>query len=187
VEDAINADVYLSYKLLRYVNSAYFGLLVPTNSVRHAIAILGRQKLRQWLCVTALAEMDSAPMARELVLLSALRAKFLELLGERFSRGRKDFPRSLFLIGLFSLLESILQIPMREILSTLPIEPEQADALIARKGFYAPWLYLLDAHEQGQWEEVEKIAGVLRLSQRDLVSAYAEAGKWSAGLFGEGN
>jgi EAL and modified HD-GYP domain-containing signal transduction protein len=186
VVDAISADVYMSYKLLRYVNSAFFGLTVPTTTVQHAIAILGRHKLQQWLCVTALAEMDSAPMSRELVLLSALRAKFLELLAERADGGRKDLPRSLFLIGLFSLLESMLQIPMQEILSTLPLEPDQADALVARKGPLAPWLNLLGAYEHGQWEDVWKIAEKLRLSHADLAFAYAEAGKWSTALFSEG-
>ncbi|MDR1360313.1 MAG: HDOD domain-containing protein [Deltaproteobacteria bacterium] len=185
VVDAISADVYLSYKLLRYVNSAFLGLRVPATNVRHAIAILGRQKLRQWLCVTALAEMDSTPMARELVLLSALRAKFLELLAEKAAHGRKELPRALFLIGLFSLLESMLQIPMREILSTLPLEPDQVDALVFRKGPYAPWMDLLDAYEQGHWDEVWKIAGDLSLAPADLAVAYAEAGKWSAALFGE--
>jgi EAL and modified HD-GYP domain-containing signal transduction protein len=185
VVDAISADVYLSYKLLRYVNSAFIGLSMPTTSVRHAIAILGRQKLRQWLCVTALAEMDSTPMSRELVLLSALRAKFLELLAEKAARGHKDFPRALFLVGLFSLLEGMLRIPMQEIISNLPLEPHQVEALVFRKGPYAPWLYLLDAYEQGHWEEVWKIAGDLRLAPADLAGAYAEAGKWSAALFGE--
>ncbi|MDR2075578.1 MAG: HDOD domain-containing protein [Desulfovibrio sp.] len=186
VVDAISADVYLSYKLLRYTNSAFIGLFVPTTSVKHAIAILGRQKLQQWLCVTALAEMDSAPMARELVLLSALRAKFLELLAERAACGRKDLPRCLFLIGLFSLLDSMLQIPMREVLATLPLEPDQVDALVSRKGPYAPWLHLLDAYEQGLWEDVWRIAGNLRFSCADLAAAYAQAGKWSTELFSEG-
>jgi EAL and modified HD-GYP domain-containing signal transduction protein len=121
-----------------------------------------------------------------LVLLSALRAKFLELLAESIARGRKDLPRALFLIGLFSLLESMLQIPMKEILSTLPLEAHQVDALVFRKGPYALWLCLLDAYEQGDWEEVWKIAGTLRLTPADLSAAYAEAGKWSVALFSEG-
>ncbi|MDR2161135.1 MAG: HDOD domain-containing protein [Desulfovibrio sp.] len=180
--DAISADVYLSYKLLRYVNSAFFGLSVPVSSIRHAIAILGRVKLRQWLCVTALAEMDSAPMSRELVLLSALRAKFFELLGERVAPGGK-LSHSLFLVGLFSLLESMLQVPMREILSTLSLEEDQKQVLAFHQGPLAPWLDLLDAYERGRWAEVRETAARLRLSEADLAPAYAEASTWSTSLF----
>ncbi len=152
IGETISADVYMSYKLLRYVNSVYFGLPMQVRNVDHAIAILGRVKLRQWLCVTALAEMDSAPMSRELVLLSALRAKFLELLAAQYCKRLgvdKNLPHSLFLIGLFSLLEGMLQMPMSEILATLPMTSEQVEALAFRKGPYAPWMALMEAYERG--------------------------------------
>ena len=187
IGETISADVYLSYKLLRYVNSVYFGLPMQVRSVDHAITILGKLKLRQWLCVTALAEMDSAPMARELVFLSAQRAKFLELLAAQYAKRpgvEKGFPYALFLLGLFSLLGSMLQMPMAEILAALPMKPEQVEALAFRKGPYVLWLDLVEVYERGEWEDALAIGAKFGMSYGDLGKAYAEASRWSTAIFG---
>ncbi len=185
----ISADVYLSFKLLKYVNSVYFGLPMQVRSVEHAILMLGQLKMRQWLCVTALADMDAAPMSREIVYISALRAKFLERLASRHrvtsrSGKGKHIPDNLFLVGLFSLLESILHIPMGDIFSSLSMEEDIVSALQDNSGPYASWLNLLEAYERGDWERTRSYSSQLKLSSFDLTDAYAEAIRWSSALFG---
>ncbi len=183
---AISADVYLSFKLLKYVNSVYFGLAVQVRGIDHAIVLMGQNRLRQWLCVTALADMDAAPMSREMVYISALRAKFLELLAQRGgAAGGKNDAANLFLVGLFSMLETIMHVPMEEIFASLPIDGKIINALQQRSGPYFPWLALVEAYERGDWESARGLSAELKLSFRDLRAAYVEAATWSGILFGD--
>ena len=186
IGEVVSADVYLSFKLLRYVNSAYFGLTMKICSVLHAMTILGRVKLRQWFCVTALAEIDSTPMSGELVFLSALRAKFLELLVKQHRNrtgAEKELANSLFLVGLFSLLDSMLQTPMPEILSVLPMSEQQVDALVNNQGPLANWLNMVKAYECAEWDTALELAETFNITHADLARAYAEASAWCASIF----
>lgn len=185
--EAISADVFLSYKLLKLINSVYFGLTMQVRHVKHAVSLLGVKRIRQWLCVTALAEMDAAPMSRELVYFSAVRAKFLEKLAQkRLSRAAP--PRieaaQLFLVGLFSLLENMLRVPLGEILDSIPLEEHVLQVLIEGTGPFAPWYQLMLAYEEGDWPLVRQLSAGLALTNHDLASAYVEAGAWSAKMFG---
>ncbi len=185
--DIIKADVYLSYRLLKYVNSVYFGLTMEVRSVKHAIVILGIHKLRQWLWVTTLAEMDSAPMSQELVQISALRGKFLELLS--IKSGKKgsvtwNMSSSLFLVGLFSLLDSMLKVPMQDVLADLPMEEDVLDALGDSSGPYGPWLLLVKSYERGDWDGAVSLTVSLGISIEVLAESYAEAARWTTALYG---
>lgn len=187
ISEAIIADVYLTFKLLKFINSLYFGLPTQVRSVGHAIKLMGMQKVRQWLCVTALAEMDSTPMSQEIVYISALRAKFLEILADRHPGSRlqgKDFSSKLFITGLFSMLENILRIPLKEIFSSIALDKDIIQVLCDHSGPLASWLGLMTNFEQGQWEEVKFHARRLGLNDADLAEAYVEASKWSTSLFG---
>ena len=185
--ESISADVFLSYKLLKLVNSVYFGLAMQIRHVGHAAYMLGTKRVKQWLCVTALAEMDASPMSQELVCFSALRAKFLEQLARKhFSRSPKqhsDVPQ-LFLVGLFSLLESMLRMPLSEILASLSLDDRVQQVLAEGTGPLAPWYQLMQAYEAGDWTMVKKLSSNLSLSSHDLASAYIEAGSWSTEVFG---
>jgi len=187
--DAVMTDVFLAYKLLRYINSVYFGLNRKVDSIKQAIILLGRKNFYQWLCVTALAELDAAPMTRELAYVSALRGKFLEILSRRTHEVRarrtgapvrlqQNMGPSMFMLGLFSLLESILGIPMEEVLAPLPMEETIVEALTKGSGPYAPWLDLIKAYERGEWDEVERLAPMLGLSSELLRASYAESALW---------
>ena len=186
IVQAISADVYLTYKLLKYINSLYFGLPTQVQSIEHAVKLLGTQKIRQWLCVTALADMDAAPMSQEIVYTSALRAKFLEILAEKCSGCKlngRDFPSKLFITGLFSLLESLLRVPLKDIFSSIPLDDDVLRVLCEGDGPLALWYQLMTYYEKGQWEEVQKVSRHLGINDFDLASAYIEAGKWSTALF----
>lgn len=186
VTKTIQADVSLTLKLLSYVNSVYFGLPVKVKNVQHAVMLLGCVRLMQWLYVTTLADMDSAPLTREIAYLSALRAKFLTTMGEKYYtsyQNGKNMPSLLFLTGLFSFLESILQIPFAAIANVIPMEDDVIKALEG-SGPLAPWVELMEAYEHGDWKVTRNIAKTFKLSDADLAGAYTEAAVWSSAFYG---
>jgi EAL and modified HD-GYP domain-containing signal transduction protein len=177
--------VYLTYQLLKYINSLYFALPMRVTSVDHAVSLLGLLKIRQWLFVTSLAGMDESPMSQEIVYISAFRAKFLELLSTMAEQGRyRDLAQKLFLTGLFSLLESMMRVPLQEIFAAVALDPDILDALSGRPGPLTPWFELMLSYEKGCWDDVCSYSGALRISDPELAAAYIEAGRWSAALFG---
>lgn len=183
VVEVVRSDAALSYKLLRYINTVHFGLSVKVTSLQHAVAMLGARNLVQWLCVIVLSEFDTGPLARELMAVSAQRAKFLELCATRAAcAGRLPVGLSgpLFMLGLFSLLEPLLCLPLDELLRALPLSEELAQALTGHAGPYAPWLDILECYERGQWEEVLRLTSATGLTRADLAVAYAGALDWTA-------
>ncbi|BFR48950.1 HDOD domain-containing protein [Nitratidesulfovibrio sp. HK-II] len=185
--EVVRSDAALSYKLLRYINSVHFGLPVKVTSIQHGISLLGTRNLVQWLCVTVLSEFDTGPIARELIAVSALRAKFLELCASRAAvratgQGTPPAAQSgaLFMLGLFSLLEPLLCLPLAELLRSLPLVDDLAEALAGHSGPYAPWLDLMEHYERGRWDEVLSSGTAMGLTQADLAMAYAGALEWSA-------
>src|SRR6185295_18549143 len=130
LETAISSDVGLSLKLLRYVNSAFFSLPRTVASVREALALLGTGTVRRWAVVVALAEAaDAAP--DELIELALQRARMCEVLG-----GSRDLDAhdGHFTVGLFSVADALLDLPMEEVLEELPFSDEIRAALINRAG-----------------------------------------------------
>ncbi|MDR2488553.1 MAG: hypothetical protein LBD42_03555 [Desulfovibrio sp.] len=149
--------------------------------------MLAEKRVRQWLYVTALAEMDSSPMSQELVCFAALRANFLEILAQKYfaySPQKHSEVSKLFLVGLFSLLESMLHMPLQEILVSVPLDAHVLEVLSEGTGPFAPWYQLMIAYEKANWALVKQLAAMLRLSSHDLASAYVEAGTWSLETFG---
>lgn len=181
----IAADVSLTFKLLNYTNSVHFGLPSKVTTVQHAIMLLGRRKLTQWLYFTALATMNSTPLSRELAYISALRAKFLETLGKKhFSEAGDNTPELLFLTGLFSLLEAIMGMPVSEISAIVPMDGRVVAALQGQ-GPLGPWLKLAEAYEHGDWDVLRTLSGSLDILDQDLSDAYTIAAVWSSELYGE--
>ena len=183
VAEAISADLHLTYRLLRYINSMYFGLPTEIHSIKQAIILLGQEKFYSWLCVTILAELNAEPIASELAYISALRGKFLETLALRSGKAEQQrMSAALLLIGLFSLMESILHIPMEEALAPLPLEETVKEALTKGTGPYMPWLSLVNAYERGEWHTVNNLALRLGLTFADLKAGYTEAILWTASI-----
>ncbi|MFH1216336.1 MAG: HDOD domain-containing protein [Pseudomonadota bacterium] len=151
-------DVSLSYKLLRYVNSAAMRRRVEVTSMQSAVALIGELTLRKWLSLMMLSYMaDDKPV--ELLRIALLRARFCEQVGEKLGKGR-DFSNSCYTVGMFSLLDVLLDQPMEVILKELNLTPAIVDTLIgAKKTPYTVILNLALAYERGNWNEVAGIAG----------------------------
>jgi EAL and modified HD-GYP domain-containing signal transduction protein len=194
IAEAVMADIALAYKLLRYINAVHFGLNTKVKSIKQAIILLGRWKFHQWLCITTLVELNTAPLARELAYTSALRGKFLEVIARRHDElqarrnktlmsPQQSMGTPLFLLGLFSLLENILGVPLEQVQNALPMEEEMLEALVKGTGPYAPWLELIKAYECGAWDKVDILSAHLGQSAAILKASYTEASLWAADIF----
>jgi c-di-GMP phosphodiesterase len=130
LEKAVSQDVTLSFKLLKIINSALYALPRKVQSVRQAILLLGRERIRSWVTLLALGESSDKPS--ELMVTAMVRAKMCERLA--VSLGRPKEMDSYFTVGLFSALDAILDAPMEEIAKSLPLEDDLLAALLKREG-----------------------------------------------------
>ena len=141
----------------------------------------------QWICVNVLATLENSPVSHEMAFLASHRAKFLECLGKYLAARLQLTPglsaSSLFLTGLFSLLESVMRMPLAEILDGVPLNQAVYDALLGKKSPYSVWLKLMDHYERGEWEKSISLAHTLNLTKKDLSDAYSQALEWSSLFF----
>jgi c-di-GMP-related signal transduction protein len=174
IEDAIKSEASLCYRLLRYLNSAVFGFANEIHSVRHALAMLGEREVRRWvrLVVTLAAGQGKSS---ELVLSALVRARFCELLSPKIQHAESD----LFLLGLLSMMDAILEIPMPEVLDRVPIDQETKALLLGGTGRLRPLYQLMLARESGDWQNTAELSKSLHLSDGEVAEAYWSAMQWA--------
>ena len=182
IEAALKQDVALSFKLLRYINSAGFGLQCEIQSFRHAVTILGYQKLNKWLSML-LVTASKDPAAPALMQAAVVRGRLMELLGAGFfDKAELD---NLFITGAFSLLEALLGAPLTEILELMRLPEAIDDALLRGEGIYAPFLALARAVEGGDGpalaRQVEDLGLQAEACNRAVLSALSFADSLLAG------
>ncbi len=176
VEKIIKRDISLSYKLLRLINSVYFRRVQEVTSIKQAMVLIGEDKIRQFISFIALSGIG-VEKPTELISNSIIRAKFCELLGERIAL---RYERSeYFTLGLFSLIDAIMDEEMEHILQDLPLSVDIKDALIRREGELYDILALVIAYERADWKGVKDLAVKLSLSDIQLPSLYMESIKWA--------
>jgi EAL and modified HD-GYP domain-containing signal transduction protein len=182
--EAISADVSVSFRLLSYLNSAAFGFPQKIQSIRQAIMILGSIKIRNWLRAVLLADMaQGGDMPRELAELSLQRARLMELVTTRYDFW--DFnPGTLFLLGLFSLLDAILGLPMAQVAEHLPLD-EKLKAALRRdaRNEYQPLLDLAECIEDLDWPRLSSLTRQLGLELDAIKVCASEAMAYSSGFF----
>ncbi len=128
LDRVISTDVALSYRLLRYMNSAYFSLRQPVSTVMQAVTLLGIDNVRSWTTMMVLAQIGGKP--RELFITALVRARFCQLAGRA-----EDGPGSeRFALGLFSVIDALTDRPMASVVQTLPFPEAMRDALVRRSG-----------------------------------------------------
>ena len=176
----IQADVSISYRLLRYLNSASFGFRREIDSIRQAIVLLGWKPLRNWLRLIILTDLNPPEKSSELPYLCAQRGKFFEILADDRKSRRSG---ELFLLGLFSLLDAMLGIPMDEIVDHLPLEQELKDALCGMPGRYGKLLELTQCLEMGRWARLGELLTDMELDPGLVASAHFEALGWAREFF----
>jgi EAL and modified HD-GYP domain-containing signal transduction protein len=125
LEVLVSRDIALSYRLLRYINSAFFGLRREIDSIGRALMLLGLDNVKRWATLSVFAGVEEKP--RELIETALVRARFCELAGE----GSRE---QLFTLGLFSVVDALMDAPMESLLASMPFPDDMRDALVARKG-----------------------------------------------------
>lgn len=178
VEDLLKHDASLSYRVLRSVNSAGFGLRREIHSIREALLLLGLDQVRKWSSIWALAGLNSGPS--ELVTMTVIRARCCELIGQALNRS--DSGAAYFLLGLCSLLDVLLGHPMETVTCDLPLDPEIHAALLGQSNTARRALDAVVHYEQGRWDEATAIATSLGLDADSLPDAYTDALGWARKL-----
>jgi EAL and modified HD-GYP domain-containing signal transduction protein len=179
LERIIERDVAISYKLLRYINSAYFRRVSEVTSIRQAIVLMGERGIRRFLSLIAMTSLASHK-PDELVRASIVRARFCELIGDTGPPGADR--AELFTLGLFSMIDAIMDDAMASLMERLPLSGAIKKALVHRRGPLAAYLGLLESYEQGRWDGVSEAAGRTGLAQERLPGCFAEAVAWADSL-----
>ena len=171
IADVVRTEPTLSFNLLRFVNSAYCGLHNKVESVQQAVALAGIQRIKTMASLSLLSK-AAEDKPQELLKTVLIRARMAELLAEKLHQYRTD---SYFLVGLFSAIDSLLNLPMEEALELVPVSNEVKDALTLRKGVIGMVLNCVLEYEQGNWEQVT----CHTLEAETIRNAYLQAISWA--------
>lgn len=178
IENLIKREPALCFRLLCYLNSPLLGMSTQVSSVRHALNLLGEKELVRWIrMATTLAMGRDKPS--DLVLSSLVRAQFCELIGSKIKHTDSD----LFLLGMLSLMDAILEVPIGVVVEKLSLDSDTKDQLLGAKvggeTALSPVYNLVLAREAGDWERVTGLGKKLNLSLYSINSAYNEAMRWA--------
>lgn len=178
---AIEADVAISYRLLNFLNSANFSFAATITSIRQAVVLAGWKPIRNWLRLIILTDMTPSQKSLELSYLSAHRAKLFETAA--LGGGYEEESDKLFMLGLFSLLDALLDMKMEVIVNHLPVDDDIKGALCGEDTRYAPWLSLARAIESSDWDAVSATAKTLDLLPGTVAVSYQHAFTWADSFF----
>lgn len=175
VEAALKRDAALTYRLLRHMNSPAVGAGVEIHSLHHAVTMLGYSPLFRWLSML-LATSNAAGSPPFMMKKAIMRGRFVELMGESMlPPGEAD---NLFVVGMFSLIDQLLGVPMIEVLGKVQLPDAVQQAILSRTGVYGPFLSLAEACELDNGEAAH-LAESLLLSADQVNAAHLRALAWS--------
>jgi len=173
METMLKQEASLSYRLLRYLNSPLFGFSLEVKSIRHAMAVLGEREMRRWIrLVVTVGAAEQA--CSELVLMGLARARFCELLSNRLESNS-----DLFLLGLLSIMDAILEVSQDVLLEQLPVDKETKAVLLGQNSTLRPLYQLMLAQESGEWEQSSSLAKELKLRDEEVASTWFQALQWA--------
>jgi EAL and modified HD-GYP domain-containing signal transduction protein len=172
LEQIISRDVAISYKLLRIINSSFYSMPSKVDSIKKALVVLGLKPLKSWVTVIGLSMVDDKPP--ELINISLTRAKMCEQLAS----GVGCDENAAFTVGLFSMLDVLLDKPLAELVQQLPLDAEVTAALLGQKGKLGALLKLVTFYENGQWKAVDKF----KLDMNAMRQTYLDSLNWSNAL-----
>lgn len=180
LNEIISSDTSLTYRMLRLANSPYFGFQKEITSILHVISLLGCSGMKRFASIIAIST-ATGNKPTELPLASLVRARIGEEIAPLI--GCADRAPALFLTGLFSLLDALLDCPMEEALAELPIEQDIKSALIGESNLLRNTLDATVAYERGQWERFRDASATIRLQQDLFPDIYTSAIEWATDIF----
>uniref|UniRef100_UPI001EE77CFB EAL and HDOD domain-containing protein n=1 Tax=Cellvibrio sp. OA-2007 TaxID=529823 RepID=UPI001EE77CFB len=177
IERMIARDTLLSFKLLRLVNSAAFGLSRNIESLRQAIMLLGLNKLRNWVNLLALSNLSGKP--HELSVAALTRARMCEMIATKMNQ--RNSPDTYFTVGLLSTLDAFLDSPLEELLRSLSLSESLNNAMLTHAGPEGMVLQVVQAHEQGHWQNINwPQLAALGLTPNLIAEIYVDSLHWVA-------
>jgi EAL and modified HD-GYP domain-containing signal transduction protein len=179
IAHAIRKEPSLCYRLLRYLNSAAFGLH-PVYSIENALILLGTDNIRRWVSLVTAISL-AGPRSAELIRMALVRARFCELIAEHLALPTTDF----FLAGLFSLLDAILDRPLSQIIEHIPISPLCRDALSGVPNQHWHAMELACASARGRWEKLPQLCEKVGCTELEVCRWQIEAQRWVRTLLAE--
>jgi len=180
IEAQFKLDPGLSVKMLRFINSVGVGLRYPVRSIGHALLMLGHDQLYRWLTLLLFTHQESDGRSQALLKNALVRARLTELVGkDQLAKEDRD---GLFITGILSMLEALLNLPMAQILAELNLAEPIVEALLHERGIYAPYLRLATALENGNPKTIDQLTQALGLSHESVNLAHMNALIWSEGL-----
>lgn len=179
VTKVVQGDPALTISLMRMVNAPTKGMRNKIKTIPHAVAMLGQQEVRKWV-TTAVSQSLGSDRPNEITRISLLRAKFAENLAPVFEMAH--MAQGLFLMGLFSVLDVILEVPMEKALTMVLVSDVIREALVNRKGLYYPVLEMITDYESANWSAVSRHMIIHDINEEDLSNAYIEALIWYRNL-----
>ena len=175
LEQLVARDAATSYRILRCIKSSFYGLARPVDSIRHAIVVLGTEKLRSLCAAVLLGKFDDRPL--QLLTNTLVRARMCELLAKA-GGVRETGPY--FMTGLFSTLDALLGVPLEEALDQIPLAEPVVRAVLNSEGDLGRRLRCVQDYESGRWDAL----GGYGLSSQQLLDAYLAAIAWADGTTG---
>jgi c-di-GMP-related signal transduction protein len=175
-------DVSLSYRLLRYLNSAAFAFRSEIHSIPHALSLLGEHAMRKWISLVSVAALGDE-VADSLLRLPLLRAMFCELIGQKVGMAREA--NDLFLLGLLSVMDALLNVPMAVVLQDIKVDEEIAKALQGRDSRYRPIFEVVLDYESGTWGQLAESCRRVGLHENFLPDLYLRSVRWVSDILTE--
>jgi EAL and modified HD-GYP domain-containing signal transduction protein len=177
IEAAFKHDVALCYSLLCYINSVGIGLQYKVSSIRDAVMLLGYDFLWRWLSLLIFAGVDLTAAQRVLLNTAVIRGRLTELLGQGKLDNREG--NFLFIVGIFSMLDVLLGVPLKDVLGKLSLPEEVSRALLAREGKYASYLDLTLAFESNNLAAAERLCSDLGIDLSAASQSHVNAIEWA--------
>ena len=171
----VKRETSLAYRLLRYLNSPAFALRTDVHSIPHALSLLGETGIRKWVSLVTVAAMGEDKPG-ELVMLPLVRARFCELLAPL--AGMRKEENDLFLMGLLSAMDAILDLPLSKVLAEVPVRSEIKEALLGKATPFRSVYEIVVNYEAGLWDEVSRAAAKLKINEEKVPDLYMLALNW---------
>jgi len=181
LEGIMKQDVALTYHLMKYINSVWFALRHEVTSIKHALVLLGPAEIRKWAALMSLRHMGSDKPS-ELFLRSITRARMGECLAPHI--GMKAQAPDLFLMGMFSLIDALLDMPMADILPKLPLAEPVSKALLGQPSLFRAANDTIVAYERGDWDSFATASKELQLDTQIMPSLFSGSLRWANQAFG---
>ncbi len=175
IENIVKRDVSLTFKLLKMINSSAYGIKNEVKSIKQALVLLGANEVKKWVTLVILSNIgDDKP--DELMKKALVRAKFLELISP--AAGFANEASDIFLVGMFSLMDTLMGQPLESILAGLPLAAEIKNTLLGKDSPYKNIFQMVLSYEEGEWDKVKSLAAEAKIEEDPLPAHYKTSIEW---------